>query len=168
MFNPFASFDPKYVAGFQKNGIQAFVKQTYDRGKNLLESPVRPAFLFIHFLDGDMARLHYEAIETDSNRELFTLKVADDWKAFRAYLLNPDHLNYMALTVKDVNAKAKKSLDKHIRAYIDHRTDWHPRRSDDIDFSMEFIFGEIYAVLRFGARKIKLRIDDLENQKYVL
>jgi hypothetical protein len=170
MFNPFSPFDPHLLTGFRQKGVQAFVRQTYDRGRNMLEAEPQPSFILIHFNKAIKAREHFDAIKTDPNRQLYIVDDPADWQALQELLNNPPGQRYYTiLTIKDVNEKARIVLDKKIRYYIDHRTNWKPKGYEQISFSLDIIFGEIYGRLRYGPREVKMKLDDLENQQgYVL
>lgn len=170
MFNPFSVFEPRFLAGFKQKGVKAFVQQTYDRGKNLLETNPGAAFLLIHFNDAQKAREHYDAIKSDANRKLYLTDNENDWKELSRLINQPAGQRfYTILTVPDVNNKARKALDKKIRAYVDFKTNWRPASQEQVGFSLDVIFGEIYARLKYGPREVKLKLDELENQQgYVL
>jgi hypothetical protein len=169
MFNPFAAFEPRFLSGFRQRGVKAFVQQTYERGRNLLEEDPRPAYLLIHFNNEKKAREHFEAIKTDPGRQLFITDDLDDYRKLQTLLNDPAAGRfYTMLKIKDAELKAQKFLDKRIRSYIDFKTNWRPARYESVHFSLDFIFGEIYVQLKCGARSVKMRIEELENQKYVL
>ena len=164
MFNPFAQFMTQYLPVFKEKGIKAFVKQTYDRGRDLLKPDPQPAFILNHFSDAGKAKEHYNAIETDPARRIYYTDDSQDWEQLTTLLNNPSgNLFYTVLVVKDVNEKARKCLEKNIRSYINYKTDWNPDSYARISFSLEFVFGEIYVLLIFGPRKIRMKLDELED-----
>ena len=168
MFNPFAPFEPKFLPGFQQKGVKAFIKQTYERGRNFLEENPAPSFLLIHTDDIGLAQEHYDAIKHDPNRELFVLSDPEQLADLKKLLVSKSARYYTMLTIKDANDRAKKLLHKKIRTYVDTKTDWHPHNWELVIFALDFIFGEVYVKLKYGAREIKIKMEELENMKYVL
>jgi hypothetical protein len=164
MFNPFAQFMPQYLPAFKEKGVKAFVRQTYERGKDLLKSDPQPSYILNHFSDANKAREHYNAIDTDPNRRIYFTEDKQDWEQLTVLLNNTSsQLCYTILVVKDVNEKARKCLETHIRSYIHSKTDWQPASYARISFSLEFVFGEIYVLLIYGPRKIRMKLDELEE-----
>jgi hypothetical protein len=164
MFNPFAVFEPRFLEAFKQKGVKAFVRQTYNRGRNLLEQEPAPSYLLIHFNDENKAREHFEAIQTDAGRQLYKVDEPADFRQLHTLLNQPQGQRfYTILTIPNVNQKAKKILDKKIRYYIDHKTGWHPRSYEEVSFSFEIIFGEIYVRLVYGPKHVKLKLDEFEN-----
>ena len=169
MFNPFAPFDPRLLEKFKLKGVKAFVKQTYERGKSRLDENNVTAYLLIHFTSLAMAQQYFQSIQADTGRRLFRLDDPAEFQELHSLLNKPSNSRFFtALTIKDANEKAKKLLDKQIRAYITYKTDWHPPRSADISFNLELSFGELYVQLKYDNREIKMKLSELENQRYVL
>ena len=169
MFNPFAPFDPRLLEKFKLKGVKAFVKQTYERGKSRLDEKNITAYLLIHFTSLPMAQQYFQSIQADTGRRLFRLDDLAESQELHTLLNQPSNSRFFtSLTIKDANEKAKKLLDKQIRAYITYKTDWQPPRSADISFNLELSFGELYVQLKYGNREIKMKLSELENQRYVL
>ena len=167
MFNPFAVFEPHFLQGFRQKGVVAFVQQTYDRGR--LPSDARPAFLLTHFDRMDWAREHYDVLQRDPHRKVFLIERPEGMQALRQTLLAKEAVYYTGLLVKDANKKAKKSLEKSIRSYIERETSWRPVRDEEVDFSLEIHFGQLYARLIYGRESVREKLDSLENSwKHVL
>jgi hypothetical protein len=170
MFNPFPPYETKYLAAFRQKGVKAFVMQTYDRGRNMLEENPRPAFLLTHYEKIDMAQDHMDAITHDPCRRLFLLDNSTDLKELER-LGQKDSGEKVFLRFKIPNAEqvARKVLDKKLHAYIDYKLGWKIPGHEVVQFTLEFIFGEIYAVLRHGSKYHKVKIDEIETTKgYVL
>jgi hypothetical protein len=72
------------------------------------------------------------------------------------------------LKVKDAELKARKVLDKKIRAFIEYKLGWQPGRNDDVSFNLDVQFGEVYAELKFRSKQIKVKLEEIETGNYVL
>lgn len=165
MYNPLRAFEPKYLEAFRKKGVKAFVKQTYKRGKgNAPDSP--DAFLLIHFENLLAAQQYHDVIKYDLSRELLLMDSADDIGRINNLLKTA--AVFMTLTAPDANERARKVLDKRLKAFIEHKLNWRPGRSDEVIFDLDIQYAEIYATLKFRSKEIKVKLEDIENASYVL
>jgi len=170
MFNPFPLFEAKYLSGFKQKGVLAFVKQSYERGRNPLNNTEWPAYLLSHYAEPHMAQNHFDAIGHDPSRALLFLDNPEHFKELqRLGVKDQGSYTYLYLKLPDAEAKAKKMLDKKLHAYIDYKLGWRVSREEGVQFSLNFIFGEIYVVLSSGGRKHQVKIEEIETLKgYVL
>jgi len=167
MFNPFSTFEPHFLSGFRQKGVQAFVQQTYDRGRMPLDP--RPAYLLTHFNRLDWAREHYDVLQHDPNRKVFVIELPSDLQALRSAITGKSALYYTILTVKDANKKARKALSKQLLNFIHRNTNWNPASYKDIELDLEISFGEIFVKLFYKQNQVKEKLDRLESPKqYVL
>jgi len=117
----------------------------------------------------DWAREHYDVLQRDPHRKVFLIERPEGMQALRQTLLAKEAVYYTGLLVKDANKKAKKSLEKSIRSYIQRETSWRPVRDEEVDFSLEIHFGQLYARLIYGRESVREKLDSLENSwKHVL
>lgn len=163
MFNPCAVFETEYLQRFIQKGVIAFVKQSYPRGKNPLDADSPPAYLLTHFSVMGQALHHYSVVKEYEGSRLYKLDNPDDLKELNTILTERKEKYFTSLTVPNVNDKARKVLDRKIKAFIDFKTNLKPKGSDSVGFTLEMNFGEIYAELRCGSRKIKVKLDELET-----
>lgn len=170
MFNPYAAYELKYLSAFKQKGVKAFVKQTYDRGRNMLEENPRPAFLLSHYNDIAQASGHMDAIKHDPNRRLLLVDNPEDYRELqRIGQRDSNELVYLSFAVPNAERKAQTVLEKRLRAYIDFKLKWRIPGGHTVQFSLEFEFGDIYAVLRHGGRYHRVKFDEIETTKgYVL
>jgi hypothetical protein len=170
MFNPYAFYELKYLPAFKEKGVKAFVKQTYDRGRNLLEENPSPAFLLSHYDNISKAHGHLDAIKHDPHRRLLLLENAEDYQELqRMGHPDPGELIYLNFAVPNAERKAQATLDKKLHAYIDYKLNWRVPGGQTVQFSLEFEFGEIYAVLKHGGRYHRVKFEEIETTKgYVL
>jgi hypothetical protein len=169
MFNPFSPFDPRLLGAFRRQGVRVFVKQTLQLCEE--EDDQDQAFLLTHFTDPSRALEHYSAIKEDPNRQVFSLDHPESWQKLASMINRPPagQRFFTALTIKNVNQKAKMILDRKVRAYIRNETNWRPARHEKVNFSLDFNFGEIYVVLGYYPEQLKVRLTELERQpSYVL
>ncbi|HEX5652330.1 MAG TPA: hypothetical protein VFX58_04620 [Chitinophagaceae bacterium] len=164
MFNPLHPFEPRFIKAFQQKGVKAFVKQTYQRGRPPFEEN-KEGFVMIHFERALAAQQYYDVLNDDPNRELLWLGEPGDLNRLHQLLAQGNV--FMMLKVKDAERRARKLLDKKIRAFIEYRLHWYPGL-DQVKFSLDVQFGEVYARLRFRAREIMVKLAEIENAEYVL
>ena len=169
MFNPYSPYEAKYLAAFKQKGVKFFVRQTYDRGKNLLEENPKPAFLLTHYEQLEMAQNHFDALGDDPGKRLYRMDTMQDVQELQRFgLPNSAERIYVAFKTPDAELRARKMLDKKLRAFIDHKLQWRVPGHTTVDFSLKFIFGKIYVVLKHGGRYDERQIEEIENMSYVL
>lgn len=164
MFNPLHQFEPQFIEGFRKKGVKAFVKQTYNRGKG--PDPGTSSFVLVHFEHLLGAQQYFDVQKGDAGRELFKIDDAADLDKIKT-LLNTAKV-FTMLKIKDAEIKARKMLDKRVRAFIEYKLNWHPGREDDVRFTLDVQFGEVYAKLKFRSKEIKVKLEEIEKANYVL
>jgi hypothetical protein len=169
MFNPFIAYEPKFIAAFLQKGVKAFVLQTYERGRRQqLAAP--PAYLLSHYHSIDSARVHFEKIAHDMNRQIYYTDRQEDMEELQQLgRAGSDVQVYMFFKRPNSELELRQQLDKTLRSYIQSVLKWDIRSPRIIDFSLEFVFGEIYAVFTHGYKCRKVKLDEIENKnEYVL
>ncbi|RYG47549.1 MAG: hypothetical protein EOO01_14680, partial [Chitinophagaceae bacterium] len=78
MFNPFPLYQVKYLPLFIQKGVKCFVKQTYERGRNLLQETVLPAYLLTQYSDIGLAKEHLDAIRHDPAAMMLVVQDGND------------------------------------------------------------------------------------------
>lgn len=161
MFNPLQQFDAKYLPSFIKKGVVAFVKQSYQRGRKLLDPGAPETFVLIHFEKTLAAQQYFDVLKDDPAREL--LFVDDPVQLARIRNLVDTGNCFMMLKVQDAEFRARKVLDKKLKAFIEKKLNWHPSRQDEVLFSLDVQFGEVYARLKFRSKEIKVKLEEIEK-----
>jgi hypothetical protein len=170
MFNPFARYHAKYLDEFRKKGIKAFVKQTYNRGRNLSEVNPPPSFLLTHYGQLNMAYEHMRAIQRDPGRKLLLLNNPADYAELSRMGQTDAGMHvYMQLAVTNVVAKMRRCVDQKTRHYISRNLGWRITAQQMIQFSLRIIFGEIYVTLHHEGQSHIVKLDEIEQlNSYVL
>jgi hypothetical protein len=122
--------------------------------------------VFIHFEKLLAAQQYFDVQKNDPHRELLALN--DPAAVERLSMLIATTNAFTMLKVKDAEMKARKVLDKKIRAFIEYKLNWQPSRQDDLRFGLDVQFGEVYAKLKFRSKEISVKLEDIETSSYVL
>ena len=160
MFNPLHPFELRFLQAFLKKGVVAFVKQTYQRGKDLSNGRDNN-YVLIHFEKILAAQQYYDVLKEDPARELLFINQTAHMDRLRE-LISVGNC-YMMLKVKDAEFRVKKLLDKKIKLFIEHQLNWFPSRQDEVLFNLDVQFGEVYAKLKFRSRELKVKLEEIEN-----
>lgn len=166
MFNPLQAFEERFIRLFQQKGVKAFVKQTYKRGRPDFNEKNTEAFVLIHFQSLVAAQQYFDVLKEDPGRELLKPETPEDTEKIR-HLLHTSKV-FTMLKVKEAESKARKLLDKKIRAFIEYKLHWRPGSQDEVRFGLDVQFGEVYAKLTFRSQEIKVKLEEIENPHYVL
>jgi len=162
MFNPFELFEARYVPLFEKKGIKVFVMQSYPRGKTDYRTP----FVFTYFNNPDFARNHFDVIQRDPNRRMFSMP--EQKNDLLSILNDRQNICFVTLFRADAGREARKLFDKGIKAYIARDTNWHPRNSDEVVLKLIHVFGKVRAELSWNGERHRTDIDDIERMAHVL
>lgn len=170
MLNPFVRYESKFLAAFRQKGVKAFVMQTYERGRDRQQPAAPPAYLLTHYHDMDSAQAHFDALTRDVNRQIYYVYLPEDMQELKQIgRPGADMIVYMLFKKPNYELQVRQQLDKALRSYVGSTLKWHPGPLTIIDFSLEFVFGEIYGVFRHGTRCHKVKLDELEKMNgYVL
>jgi hypothetical protein len=160
-FNPLHPFEARFIGAFRKKGVRAFVKQTYSRGERSMEGQERKGYVLIHFERMLAAQQYFDVVKEDPARELLNIDEPADVERIHE-LIETTNI-YTMLTIKDAAARAQKLLDKRLRYYIEKKLSWFPSRNDEVQFSLDVQFGEVYAKLKFRSREVKVKLEDIES-----
>lgn len=167
MYNPFPRYELKYLSGFKQKGVKCFVKQSYPRGQNRLEENPKPSYLLSHYNDKGLALEHLDALKHDPEAGILML---DDEVDFTELKRLSDSSQYVYMYFKQANGEvmARKALDKKLHAYIDYKLGWKVPGGQFVNMKLDFVFGDIYVELRHGTKYAKVKMEEIENPKYVL
>jgi len=166
MFNPLHIFEVQFLQAFINKGVVAFVKQSYQRGRQALDPAAPKGYVLIHFEKLLAAQQYYDVLKDDPGREIFFTDRPGDMIRIKELISNTPV--FMMLKIKDAEIKARKVLDKKLKAFIEYKLNWHPSRQDEVLFSLDVQFGEVYAKLKFRSKEIKVKLAEIEEAKYVL
>ncbi len=161
MFNPLQKFELKYLDAFIKKGVVAFVKQTYQRGRSKLNPDAPATFVLIHFEKILAAQQYFDVLKDDPARELLWVHKPNDISRLKEWIKTGNA--YMMLKARDAEFRARRLLDKKIKAFIEYKLRWFPSRQDEVSFSLDVQFGEVYAKLKFRSKEIKVKLEEIEG-----
>jgi hypothetical protein len=105
-------------------------------------------------------------LKDDPGREIFFTDRPADMTRIKELLCTAPV--FMMLKIKNAEIKARKVLDKKLKAFIEYKLNWHPSRQDEVLFSLDVQFGEVYAKLKFRSKEIKVKLAEIEEANYVL
>src|SRR5690242_760198 len=88
MFNPLCPFEERWLPAFKKKGVRAFVKQTYNRGKDPFDETEKPAYVLIHFEKMLAAQQYFDVVRNDPARELLKIDDQADVERIHELLMN--------------------------------------------------------------------------------
>lgn len=169
MYNPFPRYELKYLNAFKQKGVKCFVKQSYPRGKNMLEENPKPAYLLSHYDDKGLALEHLDALKHDNEARILMMNDEADFAELQR-LGTKENGAYVYMYFKQQNGEqiARKILDNKLHAYIDYKLGWQVPGGQLVNMKLDYVFGNIYVELRHGTKYAKVKIEEIENPKYVL
>lgn len=162
MHNPFVLLSTRLLESLLKAGNTFFVRQTYRRGKNLLDPLNKAAFLITHYSDYSLARAHYDALYNDPNRFLYNVTEQEHYDKLATAATQPAGYKIYSPLIQQP-WKPTPEMSAKIRNYINQKLSWSPRRSDMVKADLFVQFGELFITLKYGMDAIQLPLAAIEN-----
>ena len=165
MLQPFYAFRPEFVDRLIKLEKVYLVAQTYKRGVSLDTQDKIPIIL-TDYDDIGLAKTHLNAIKHDKYAAIIQLNNPAH-KEKLLQMLAPDSkykvFSCLIKSAEELALRITKQYKHHMRRYIENRTDWRIGRDTALRPKVCFIFGEIYVVLKWSNRTLKVKFEDIEN-----
>ncbi|MEO5998861.1 MAG: hypothetical protein ABIN89_18970 [Chitinophagaceae bacterium] len=164
MFNPFSTLSVPLLDAFVKSGKKYFVRQTFTRGKSLLDEGVKGYFIFTHYSEIGHAQHHLGAIEHDPNRFLYEWDNQEhQQKLIIAAGTPPGYKIYSSVFEKDWQKWLTVHLKDKVKKYIDYRLGWKPGGGETVDFQIYSNYGDLYAKLKLRSQEVRVKLELIEN-----
>jgi hypothetical protein len=163
MFNPFYPFTKQLLEGFLKYNKKYFVRQSFERGRNILDESIKEYFLVTHYGNLTTAMDHFGAISHDPRRFLYDWNNPEHREKLLVAASNPNGYKIFASVLKPEYEKGTaKQLKNKLRTYI-NKIGWYPKRDEGVSSNYELQFGELYIRLKYAGREAKVKFEEIEN-----
>ena len=165
MLQPFYIFRPEFVERLIKLNKIYLVSQTYKRGISL-QTQDKICLILTDYDDIGLAKTHLNAIKHDKYAAIIQLNKPEH-KQKLLEMLGPGSkykvFSCLIKSAEELSLRITKQYKGHMRRYIENRTNWHVGRDTALRPKLCFIFGEIYVVLKWSNRTLKVKFEDIEN-----
>lgn len=162
MFNPFSRFEEKFIAAFRKVKKRYLVSQTFTRYRQ----EDKTCLMLSHYDDKGLAKIHFNALSTDKYAAIIDLE-NDKHREKLLTMLAPQsgYIIYSSLTIdpKEVKTIFDKNFKEKTQKFIANNTNWRIGREQTIKPKLEFIFGELYVVLKYRTQTMRIKLEELES-----
>jgi hypothetical protein len=163
MFNPFYPLTNELLNAFVANGKIFFVRQNFERGRNILDNNIREYFLITHYESLTTAMDHYGAISYDRRRFLYHWDNEEHRRKLEIAASSPEGFKIFAAVLKPGwDRPADRILKNKIRRYIE-QIGWNPKRDQGVLTNYELQFGELYIRIKYQGREAKVKFEEIEN-----
>lgn len=166
MINPFSLMHSGYIDAFRMRGKRYLILQQFTRENNLFKEEGKTYLLVSHYDDLGLALLHYKEVKDEPVARMIDLEKENERIEFESMLsVNSEYIVYSIL---DSNPKATKmAIDKQlkykIQDYVAKETKWRISRHHEFVPDLEVTFGELFVILKYSGRNIRVPLKDLEN-----
>ena len=166
MFNPFVPFNAQLLNAFVQAGKKYFVRQTFPRGKNLLEPGIKECFLYSHYSDHGSTQTHFGTLNTDLHRFLFEWeKEEHKIRLIKAANGIEGYKIFANLLYDDTDQRVSKRLEQSIMVYLKYKLNWYPTRNDGLQTQFFSHLGELYIDMKFRTKEVRVPLVEIENYK---
>ena len=162
MHNPFVLLSQRLLDSLIHGGYTFYVRQTYTRGKNLLDPSQKGAFLFTHYKDYSRAKTHFDALANDPNRFLYTSTEPAHYEKLTTAASQPEGFRVYSPLLKQA-WKPSTTIATRIRQYIDQKISKTPARADKVHADLFVQFGELFITLKYGVHALQVPLAEIEN-----
>ena len=163
MFNPFYPFTHHLLDAFVASGRKYFVRQRFERGRNMLDENISEYFLITHYESLTTAMDHYGAIAYDPRRYLYHWENLEHRKRLETAAAGPEGYKIFAAVLKPGwDRPADRVIKNKIRRYVEF-LGWHPGREEGVITNYELQFGELYIRIKHGGKEAKIKFEEIEN-----
>lgn len=166
MFNPFAPFTIDLLNAFVQAGKKYFVRQTFPRGKSIMEPDLKGSYLYTHYNDAGSAQTHLSIIKDDPHRFLFDWTIEDHkLRLVKAANGMEGYKIYSSMLYDDVDKLVPQKLKSSMMAYLKYKLNWYPSRNDNLQFQFYPQMGELYIEMKFRNKEVRIPVSEIENFK---
>ena len=163
MFNPFYLFTSDLLDAFVKRNKTFFVRQSFPRGRNILDNHTKGYFIISHYEHLNTALDHFGAIAYDANRFLYNWNDPEHQKRLQIAASQPDDYKIYSTVFKpDWDKHISTKVRDKLRMYI-KKVGWMPIRMDEVQTNYELQFGELYIRIKWGSREAKIKFEEIEK-----
>lgn len=166
MLNPFAKFQPRFVARFRELQKRYLVSQTFNRENHLFREEGKVYLMLTHYSDKGLAKIHYNAVVHDRYAAIIDLEderhrhrleamlaANSGYRIYSSLVTNPNHVK-MALD---------RTLKDHIQQFIAKNTNWKIGRDYTMIPKLEITFGELFITMKYGSQQLRVKLAEIEN-----
>lgn len=163
MFNLLAKFDNRTLDGLLTQGHRYFVRQTFEKGREVFDITTKAHFLICHYKDPAKAKEHYDVLTDDPARFLYDWDAPEHQQRLRMAAEQPAGYKIFSNTfMENWEDHITDRFRAKIRGYIDNDLGWKPSRKDTVRFDFFPRFGEPYATLRFKKQAVEVSFEEID------
>lgn len=165
MLQPFYAFQTIFIDGLFKLNKTYLVSQTYKRGESLYTQE-KVCLLLTDYDDIGLANTHLNAIKHDRYAAILDLHRPTHKEKLLEMLASDSKYKLFFSAIKsaeELALRVTKQYKGHMRRYIENRTDWRIGRDTALRPKLSLIFGELYVILKWGNRTLRVKFEDIEN-----
>ena len=163
MFNPFHPLTIQLLEAFVGSGKRYFVRQRFDRARNINEQGIKGYFLISHYEMLTTAQDHLGAIAYDPMRFLY------DWedgthreRLYMAAGMPADYKIYSPVFRPGWEAGITDRMKEKAKKYV-AELGWTPKAGETVNTNYEVQFGELFVRLSYKGRQVKVKFEEIEK-----
>lgn len=165
MLQPFYRFKPEFIERLIRLNKPYLVSQSYPRGVSL-ETQGKTCILLNDYDDVGLARTHLNAVGHDKFASIINLNHPPHREKLQEMLSPQSGYAVFWGVIKNAQELAlriTKDYKHNMRRYVEHHTRWRIGRETELRPKLTFIFGEIYVVLKWNSRELRIKFDEIET-----
>lgn len=166
MVNFFELFQEHYITRLLLLKKTWLVTQTYNVGKDDLDTNYRTPILLTDYEEKGLADVHKAALRSDPFAAIIDLNNSRHVDKLREMLQDESgYLLYWA--VLQDRERFKRRLDlkykDNIRRYLLKNTEWRIGADEILRPKVQMIFGELFMILKWGKQELRVKFAEIER-----
>ncbi|HEX4875826.1 MAG TPA: hypothetical protein VFV31_04090 [Chitinophagaceae bacterium] len=165
MLNPYTLLTPEILGAMLKQPMY-FVRQYYERGKDIFDEPTIPLLLTHyghHETDRERADRHMRLVWKDPYRFLYDSKNPAHPEKLTTAALQP-HGYRVYINLLPAKWKAGDTLKMKISRYVRERLPWwNYSPADKLNVTLKERYGQLFIALLWRGQQTEVLLDDIEN-----
>ncbi len=164
MIQPFVPFKEEHLKQLLKLGNVYIVSQTYKRTDHFMDQG-KTFLLFTDYKDFGLAKIHHNAVREDKYAAIINLSKEIHLNKVNEMLANFNYDLYwnVVKSIADLRKRLSTSYKTKIRRYLINNTSWRITVDEEVKVDFEIIFGELYLVVRWRTKKLRIKFEQIER-----
>lgn len=164
MIQPFIPFELNCLRQLQALGAPYLVSQPYDRVDHFMDQG-KIHLLITDYKDLGLAKVHYNAVRSHRYAAIINLEKQKHLNKLTEMMAGNEYEIYWSVVQsrKDLERRLRTVYKTKLRKYIEHRTSWRVHVYEQVQVTVEVIFGELFLHAKWRAQRLRVKFAEIER-----
>ncbi|WP_343306722.1 hypothetical protein AAHN97_06380 [Chitinophaga niabensis] len=163
MHNPLALLTTQLLERLCASGFQYFVRQSFPRGMDHVQTDIIEAFLITPYKDFSQVNAHFQAIKFDKRKHVYQVDLVGEKEKLTIAAGQPPGFKVFVSLLSTKKWVPPLDLYPKIKHYLRNHASWKPERGKGVNAGLFIQFGELYISIKYNHEEIKVPLDEIEK-----